>query len=127
MNAGPGSLRITGARWFPVILLVIGAALVTFFGWRAYRQYERARRIETASFGVESLRGWMTVPYMARLYGIPEDELYGALGVPPEGSARLSLRQLSDKYELDPEAARRTVEQVIQKHSAAPAGGGAPP
>ena len=119
MTSSP-SLWTRLRRWLPLIVFVLGLILVVIFVLRAYRQYEYLQKIESGTFAVESLRGWMTMPYIAQLYNVPENELYAALRVPAEGSATLSLQQLISKYNLDSQTARQAVEQVILKHRPTP-------
>jgi len=46
----------------------------------------------------EAIRGWMTIPYLARTYHIPEEYLFEQLHIPPEGNRDKSLRQLNAEY-----------------------------
>ncbi|MBI5053096.1 MAG: hypothetical protein HZB52_07480 [Chloroflexi bacterium] len=119
MTSSP-SLWTRLRRWLPLIVFILGLILVVIFGLRAYRQYEYLQKIESGTFAVESLRGWMTMPYIAQLYNVSENELYAALRVPAEGNASLSLQQLISKYNLESQTARQAVEQVILKYRPTP-------
>jgi TRAP-type C4-dicarboxylate transport system permease small subunit len=80
--------RLLRQRWqvlLAMLALVLGLALVGFFGVRAWHQYEYAHRVASGAVRVESLRGWMTLPYIEKAYGVPEQELRTALGLPSEG------------------------------------------
>jgi hypothetical protein len=111
-------------------LIVVGLGLIGFFGMRAYRAYTRIRPAELAvgTTDVEALRGWMTLPYIARAYGVPEDSLFAALAIPKEGNQRLSVKQLVAKYGRDPLATRQAIQQVLlrERRAPTPASRGAP-
>ena len=98
-----------------ITLVVIGLGLISFFGLRAYRAYTRFQP-DAPAIGlrdVEAIRGWMTLPYIARAYGVPEDALFEALALPKAENARLSVKQLVAKYGRDPQATRQTIQQVL--------------
>jgi len=111
-----------------IALVIVGAALVGFFGVRAYHTYNRFQQRELAAgtIDVEAIRGWMTLPYIARAYDVPEDALFAALGIPKSGNERLSIKQLVAKYGRDPQATRETIQQALQQHLRTAKPGGAP-
>jgi hypothetical protein len=76
-----------------------------------------------SGFSIESLRGWMTLPYMANRYKVPAEALFAALGVEQEGNQDLSLRQLIEKYHLDAIQARRSLETAILAQTQSPGDG----
>ena len=47
---------------------------------------------------VEAIRGWMTVPYIAAAYGVPEEHIFKEIGIPAEKNQKKSLSQLNRKY-----------------------------
>ena len=110
-----------------IVLVLLGIALAGFFGVRAYRAYERFRSQAptTGMTDVEAIRGWMTVPYIARAYGVPEETLFAALGIPKAGNDRLSVKQLVAKYGRDPLATRQAIQQALlrEQHTPTPGGG----
>lgn len=63
----------------------------------------------------------MTLPYIERVYGVPQAELRQALGLPASGFDDRSVRDWSREAHLDPEATRRTIETLLLEH-ALPAG-----
>lgn len=101
-----------------IALLILGAAVVVFFSVRVYRASNRLHQDAAATnlTGVEALRGWMTLPYIARAYGVPKDALFAALGLPKAGNEQLSVKQLVAKYGRDPLATRQTIQQVLLRH-----------
>ena len=124
----PSTTRSAYGRVLSITLVVIGVELVGFFGLRAYRAYTRFQpdAPATALRDVEAIRGWMTLPYIARAYGVPEDSLFAALAIPKAGNARLSVKQLVAKYDRDPQATRQTLQQVVREMRGFTPGGGAP-
>jgi len=105
---------MTGAqRWLIVVALIAGLALVGIFGVRAWNQLQYAKRVAGGEVQVDTLRGWMTLPYIARVYRVPEAELRAVLGLPAQGNDERSLRQWLDASGIEPEAGRRTIESLI--------------
>jgi len=87
-------------------LVVLGILFVGFFGLRAARA---ARHIRDGGYGpgkplpasetdVELIRDWMTIPYIARTYGLPDRMLFKELSIPDEGNREKSLKELNDEY-----------------------------
>ena len=113
-----------------IVLVLVGLGLVSFFGTRAYRAYERFQHPAPAGSldDVADIRGWMTLPYMARAYGVPEDALFDALAIPRAGNERLSVKQLVAKYGRDPQATRQLLQQTLlrARRAGTPAPGDAP-
>jgi hypothetical protein len=124
----PSTPRSAYRRVLTITLVVIGVGLVGFFGLRAYRAYTRFHPDAPVAGlrDVEAIRGWMTLPYIARAYGVPEDSLFAALALPKPGNTRLSIKQLVAKYDRDPQATRQTLQQVIRELRGFTPGGGAP-
>ncbi len=58
-----------------ILGLLVSLAVVVIFAIRVYHFIPRARTNEP-------IRGWMTLPYIARAYHIPEETLYQALDLP---------------------------------------------
>jgi hypothetical protein len=95
-----------------LLALVIALAVAVFFGVRLTRRFStRPER--------EPVRPWMSVPYVARSYGIPAPELYVALGVPvPErGSApdRKPIGEFARDLGISPDAAVKLIEDRLAK------------
>lgn len=102
------SARIPKKHTMLVIgLIILGVAFTAFFGMRAFhafRQFNGHRppppghpgKVET---DVELIRGWMTVPFIAELYAVPEPALFEALNIPAQKENReKSLRDLNRQY-----------------------------
>jgi hypothetical protein len=86
-------------------LTILGCLLILFFGLRSLRAFQKfdgrvprdnfPQKIET---DVERVRDWMTIPFIARLYGVPEPILYEALEISAEANDKKSLRDLNEEY-----------------------------
>jgi hypothetical protein len=86
-------------RLITIILIIAGLLLVCLFGVPLMRGVMRARRMDFMRSGatdIGMLRGWMTIPHVARIYRVPEDYLFESLGLAAgEANRRLSLAQLN--------------------------------
>jgi hypothetical protein len=91
-------------------LIVLGLLFTAFFGMRVFHAFKkfdghrppppgRPGNVET---DVEFIRNWMTVPFIAELYHVPEHPLFEALKIPPDKENReKSLRDLNREYYPD--------------------------
>ena len=61
-------------RWMVGLILVVGVALIALFGIRMLNQLDYSRKVQSGEIQVETLRGWMTLPYIARAYGVEETD-----------------------------------------------------
>lgn len=100
-----------------VLALVAGLALVSVFGLRTWNQWQFAQRVARGEIQVETLRGWMTLPYIARLHGVPEADLRAALALPAQGDEDRSLRKWFEAAGIEPMAGRRAIEALILARS----------
>ena len=103
-----------------IVLVVMGLALVGFFGWRAFRDYRRLqeRGLTTGVIDAEAIRGWMTLPYIAQAYGVPQATLFERLGIPEAGNEALSIKQIADQFGRDPAEIRQVVQDAVQEYLA---------
>lgn len=101
-------------RWLALLAVAIGVMLIAAFALRAWHQLAFDARVQRGEVQVETLRGWMTLPYIARIHGVPEAELRRALGAPATGDEQRSLRSWIDASGRDPMAVRREVEVLIR-------------
>jgi hypothetical protein len=100
-------------------LIVVGIILVIFFGFRAVRSFLRIQftSLEPGVTDVELIRGWMTVPYIATAYGVPEEYIFEQIGVPQEGNQEKALRRLNfDYFEGEPEAILKVIQEAIRQY-----------
>ena len=106
-------------RWVIGLILVLGVALIALFGLRILNQLEYSRKVQSGEIQVETLRGWMTLSYIARAYGVEETALRTTLGVAAQGYSERSLREWIDASGQDPTSARKNVEHLIMTRRAA--------
>jgi hypothetical protein len=102
-------------------LIVLGLLLVLFFGFRAVRSFLRIQftGLEPGTTDVELIRGWMTIPYIAAAYDVPEEYLFEQTGIPQANNQKKSLYRLnSDYFEGEPEAIRKVIQAAILKYQA---------
>lgn len=94
-------------RALAVAFTVLGCLLILFFGLRAAHAFRKfggrippphTRPPGEVETDVERIREWMTVPFISRMYGVPEEILFDALGIPAEGNRKKSLEELNKKY-----------------------------
>ncbi len=113
-----------------IVLIVVGVALIGFFGMRAMHTYMRIHQggLSHNATDVEGIRGWMTLPYIAHAYNVPEDALFEALDIPQAGNEKQSIMQLAREYDLERADIRATLQAVILQYqqNAAPETDGAP-
>lgn len=90
------------------IFIMIGAVAMIFFGMRAMRSFMRMRG--EGPFGkpppanqtdVRLIRDWMTVPYVARTYGVPPDALFKTLDISGRENRKKSLKEINDEFHPD--------------------------
>ena len=103
------------------VLIFIGGLIVGFFGLRtlhAFREFgghrpppppsvAEAEGIET---DVELIREWMTIPFISKMYHVPPNVLFDALGIPANKNREKSLKQLNREY--FPQADGIVVEKI---------------
>lgn len=107
-------------RWLAALVFCLGLALIIFFSLRTWKQFEYAQRVQTGEIQVETLRGWMTLPYIEQMYGVPEADQRAALGLPAAGFEDRSLRQWLEAAGIDPALGRRRIEALILQRSSQP-------
>lgn len=88
-------------------LIVLGILFVGYYGvrtLRAYREFRHHRPPAAAEAAqppetdVELVRDWMTVPFIARMYHVPPNLLFDALGINSGGNREKSLKRLNEEY-----------------------------
>jgi hypothetical protein len=106
-------------RTLTFVLIFIGGLIVGFFGMRtlhAFREFgghrpspppSEAEGIET---DVELIREWMTIPFISKMYHVPPNVLFEALGIPANKNREKSLKRLNREY--FPQAEGIVVEKI---------------
>ena len=102
-----------------LVLLVVGILLSVFFGLRAMRSFARLHQsgLHPGETDVSAIRGWMTVPYIAKVYRVPSDYLYQQIGIPRAGNDAKSLGDLNKEYFFgQPGAVMQKVKDAIARY-----------
>jgi hypothetical protein len=103
-------------------LIVFGILFTFFFGMRAFHAFKKfdghrpppPGKVET---DVELIREWMTVSFIARMYHVPEKDIYEALNISPQGRREKSLKDLNNDYYPDKDGfVMDTVKATILAH-----------
>lgn len=116
-------------RILVIVLTIFGCLLIAFFGMRAVRAFmkfnghrpPRSSAAEQVETDVELIRDWMTVPFIARTYHVPEKVIFDALGISPRSNNEKSLKEINEEY--FPAQDGRVIELVkttILAHQPAP-------
>lgn len=111
-------------RLLVLSLIAVGLITVALFGsrafhaWREFRGHRPPQDILMEAMpeitDVELIRDWMTIPFIARMYGIHPSVLYEALDIPPRGNEIKSLTQLNSQYYPEaPGLVEATVKAVV--------------
>ncbi len=103
-------------RAIPIaILLLLAACLLTIVGGRMVRAYQEVRNEQRVRQGEAiGVLPWMTIPYIARTYNVPEPDLYTALDLTPSRRNQKSPLQyiaLREGHDLDADIA--TLNRLI--------------
>ena len=103
------------------VLIFIGGLIVGFFGLRtlhAFREFgghrppppPSAAEAEGIETDVELIREWMTIPFISKMYHVPPNVLFDALGIPANKNQEKSLKRLNREY--FPQADGIVVEKI---------------
>lgn len=106
-----------------IILIIVGLVLIGFFGFRAVRSYIRLEHkgLHPGTTNVEALRGWMTVPYIAKAYSVSEKYLFTSLNIPAAENQTRSLSQIQRAYDFGEKGAVvEAVKAAIQQYQQTP-------
>jgi hypothetical protein len=112
------------SRWERILtigLIAVGLVLILFFGMRTVGSYIRIQqtKLQPGVTDVEAIRGWMTIPYIAAAYRVPEAYIFEQIGLPPEGNQTKSLSQLNREYAFGKRAAiLNAVKEAIRRYQA---------
>jgi hypothetical protein len=98
-----------------VAILLVCLFLLSVVTARAVRAYLEMRNLRQVQAGAAlGVRPWMTIPYIANTYGVPEDALFQALNLPktpPNRHAPLEAIARREHRDLDADIA--TLNRVI--------------
>jgi hypothetical protein len=105
------------------ILLTLATCLLLVVGARSVRTYQEMRTERRVRAGeTVGVRPWMTIPYISRVYGVPEDELFRTLGLPATAQhRRVPLQVIAREEGRDIDADIAALNATIDARRAAPA------
>ena len=104
--SSPGWRRLPVRLILTIAMIVLGLALVGFYGVRSARsfrefQYIHQQGLDRGTASVEAIRPWMTIRFIAVAYAVPEEYIYSALTIPfDRRNANQSLGELNKIYQL---------------------------
>lgn len=96
-------------------IIAIGTIIVGFFGIRTIHALRKFHGHHPPKHGqvatdVSLIRDWMTIPFISRMYDIPPDILFNAVGIESQGNEEKSLLTLNKEYY--PENNGFVIEQI---------------
>lgn len=115
-------------RAFIILFTILGCLLIAFFGLRAFHAFKKfnghrpppptSGQVET---DVELIRDWMTVPFIAHTYYVPEKIIFDALEISPRDNHDKSLKEINDEYFSETDGlVMELVKAAILAHQAPP-------
>ena len=113
-------------------LIIFGILFTIFFGIRAFHAFKKIDghrppppgKVET---DVELIRDWMTVSFIARMYRVPEKDIFDTLNISPLGNHDKSLKDLNKDYYSDKDGfVMDTVKVAILAHQPPPTSDSSP-
>ncbi len=113
-------------------LIVVGLVFTAFFGMRVLHTFKnfnghRPPPPDKAATDVELIRDWMTIPFISRMYRLPEKNLFDAIGVPPFSNHDKSLKDINQDYYPNADGyVLNLVKKTILAHQSPPMPDSAP-
>jgi len=103
MDSSPDNTTSHRPPWQVILIILLVAAglvLTAFFGFRFYRSVFSLHhyRLRPGTTDVSLIQNWMTVPYIARAYRIPEETIWKDLGIPAQGNRIKTLTLIDQDY-----------------------------
>jgi membrane protein DedA with SNARE-associated domain len=105
------------AKWIQVAVRVLFLAALLATGWFGIRSHGSFLLLRSAhELGmpeISSIRGWMTLGYVATTYRVPEKQLITGLGLPADTPPDSSLKSLAEQLGLPPFSYIQQVQRTI--------------
>lgn len=106
--------RFNSVRRLAMIIFLVTVAPTVFFGLRSYGSFRLLRSAyEAGAPTTSSIRGWMTLRYIAATYRVPETALVEALQLSPQTDPNTTLKTFTDRAGTSPSAYVQRVQRVI--------------
>src|SRR5438128_10023953 len=99
-------------QWFAVAVLAVVLLITSLFAVRTVR-----RAVYWSFHRDETIRPWMSVPYVAHSYRVPPHVLYEALGIPHPPHDRRPIRELAHEQNRPAEELIAVLEKAIAHDS----------
>lgn len=107
-------LRTHCARRIALWVCALAVLPTAMFGLRTYHSFLLLRSAYEAGAPItSSLRGWMTLDYIATMYHAPKAALIERLGLPPTTGGDTSLMTIADKAGISPPQYIERVQHAI--------------
>ncbi len=108
------NLKSNRLRWIGTIIFLIGAVPTLLFGLRSYGSFRLLQSAyEAGAPMTSSIRGWMTLEYVATTYRVPQATLLKELELPTQIEPSMSLKVLADRAGISPPAYVQRVQRVV--------------
>ncbi len=98
------------------MLVCLAVGLLVFFAVQTVRAVQRFQQNHPLALSgdVRTIRPWMTIPYIARVYRIPERDLLQALDISDPRSVRhVTLYVLAERVHRTPNALIHEIQTAI--------------
>jgi membrane protein DedA with SNARE-associated domain len=108
------NLQSDWIRRLAIAVFIVAALAAVFFAFRTYRSFQllqSAYAVGAPKTG--TIRGWMTLKYVAGAYHIPAADLREALGLPPDTNPDKSLKSLADDLRISPPQYVQRVQRAV--------------
>jgi membrane protein DedA with SNARE-associated domain len=116
MAAKPITPKSNRVRRLATIVFLIATVPTAFFGFRTYGSFRLLRSAyEAGAPMTSSIRGWMTLKYVAATYHTPDAVLAGELGLPEGTDPNTSLKTLADRAGVAPSLYTQRVQRAVAK------------
>lgn len=114
--------RFGWKEWIAVAVFVVIVSLTALFAVRTVRRtiYWRLHQDET-------IRAWMTIPYVAHSYRVPPPVLYDALAIDHPPRDRRPIREIAQKQNRSVEEVITVLQTAIARERSSPPRGQPPP
>ena len=114
---------IRTSRIVAITLLIavglLGAMLVVRSGMRLYHRLQGPPPARPHQLAVTDIQGWMTVPYVARAFRMPPDELFSSLGVALADHRHSSLTAIASRTGRTTDEVLLAVQNAVTAYQAA--------
>jgi hypothetical protein len=124
---------LTKLQVLSIVLIIMGLALVVYFGISSFRSFQQMRYIheqglDLGAANVDAIRPWMTVRFVAVAYAVPQEYIFSELDIPfDQRNSNDTVGNLNKKYNFGPPAAAggelpflNKIRQIITQYRANP-------